>query len=354
MIVNAKVYRRLSGKMRGVLVLFALIVAPLSLLGSQSGSTDKSEATGDEKVISSDKDKPAFSDDNSQSAKTRQVEPQTPASNEAGEVFQTALEAITNNYENLRTVAVTFEVLNVAPSVERREKVSGENENGCRWSMTIAPVFIGRSVVTLEGRNLRSESYDRVGSDWNHVSTQVRKDDIWTTFHRSANWAQRKSTEGLGSIFPRDPRDFGGLAQRYGLLEQMRRSEAKRVSRRDGIADVIAEIVNRPKYGYEPRQRFTYSFDTRRNFLPTQVIRHYGDGSINVLTELSHEEVVPGKSWFVREMTQKFFMEEVAAKNPDSDGWHQLLVYRSVGPIRINEDLNDDFKIDIPRGIRIR
>lgn len=87
MIVNAKVYRRLSGKMRGVLVLFALTVAPLSLLGSQSGRTDMSEATRHEKVISSDKDKPVINDDNSQSAKTRQVEPRKPASNEATKWF---------------------------------------------------------------------------------------------------------------------------------------------------------------------------------------------------------------------------------------------------------------------------
>jgi len=87
MIVDAKVYRRLTGKTRGMLVLFALTVAPLSLFGSQSGSTDKSEATRHEKVISSDKDKLAFSDDNCQSAKTRQVEPRNPASDEAAVEF---------------------------------------------------------------------------------------------------------------------------------------------------------------------------------------------------------------------------------------------------------------------------
>lgn len=83
MIVNAKVDRRLSWKMRAVLILLALIVVPLSLLGSQSGSIDKSEATHHEKAISNDEERLAFSGDNSQPAKTRQVEPRDPASTQA-------------------------------------------------------------------------------------------------------------------------------------------------------------------------------------------------------------------------------------------------------------------------------
>ncbi|MBN2293449.1 MAG: hypothetical protein JXM70_13550 [Pirellulales bacterium] len=275
------------------------------------------------------------------------------STNEAKMVFQTAMKEIENNYKNLRTVVVTYEQLHIDPSVDRRKKVEGKTGKGTHFSTTVAPIHISRRAVTIEGDNLRAESYERVGNDWNHSETMVRKGGEWTTFARNSNFAQRKPAEHLGSLFPLDPRDFGGLDQRYGLLEQMRRSEAKGFSRTGGIAEVVAEIVNRPRYGYQPEQRFTYLFDTRRNYLPRQVIRHYPDGSINVLSELSYEEVAPGKSWYVRELSQKYFAKAVA-KNPDSNGWHQLLVFKAVGPIRVNEDLSDDFEIDFPPGVKIR
>ena len=298
---------------------------------------------------------PSFGDEKQHADQTQpQGDIDVGTSEEAVEVFQTALESISRNYQYLKSVTVTFETISIDPSVERREKISGENKNGLHWSTTVAPVFVGRNTVSLEGRNLRSESYDRVGSEWTHVSTWVRKGDVWTSYMPASNWAQRKLTEQLGSFLAVDPRDFGGLDQRYGLLEQMRRSEAKSISRRDGVVHLVAEIVNAPKYGYKPGQRFTYTFDTGRNFLPTQVIRHHANGSINVLTELSYEEVVPGASWFVREMTQKYFNDDVSANSSDSDAWHQLRVHKAVGPIRVNEELHDDFKIDIPPEVRLR
>ncbi len=41
-------------------------------------------------------------------------------------------------------------------------------------------------------------------------------------------------------------------------------------------------------------------------------------------------------------------------KKPHSSGWHELLVYRVVDSIRINQELNDDFTIDIPPGVHVR
>ena len=121
-----------------------------------------------------------------------------------------------------------------------------------------------------------------------------------------------------------------------------------------GLLHVAAEMVDNPKYGYIPEQKFTYSFAPKMNLLPTRIIRHHQNGSMNVVTELSYEEVVPGTSWFVREMTTKYFAEEAAATSPDSNAWHQLLVHKCVGPIRVNEQLDDDFTIDIPSDVRIR
>ena len=278
----------------------------------------------------------------------------TTGSRDAAILFESALEHISANYERLKTVELTFETISIDPSVDRREKKSGKTENGAVWSTTVAPVFIGRNTVRIAGDNLRRESYDRIGNVWNHVSTVVRKGDSWTTFIPASNWATRRSTDELGSLLPADPRDFGGLDQRYGLLEQMRRSKAISIDRSGGLIHIVAKMEDRPKYGYRPEQEFTYSFDPDMNLLPTRVIRHHDNGSINVVTELSYEEVVPGTSWFVREMTTKYFAEEVAATSSDSNAWHQLLVHKSVGPIRVNEQLDDDFSIDVPSDVRIR
>lgn len=69
-------------------MLISLTVAPLSLFGSQSRSTEQSGATRDGKIVLSDEDTPAFSVDNRHSARTRKVEPRNPATNEAAEMFQ--------------------------------------------------------------------------------------------------------------------------------------------------------------------------------------------------------------------------------------------------------------------------
>ncbi len=259
------------------------------------------------------------------------------APNAAAVAFQRAIDSIERNYNTIESMQVSIEQLTVTPTVERREEKTGNSVSGdATFTYSVAPVFIHRQDIKLSGDNLRSELYERIGDEWKRVETLVRKGDNWTS-----NWAESKRTDQLGSFFPKDPRDLGGLDQRFGLLPQMRLSTAIDVSTNHNIVTLHAEIRDVPEYGYRPGQRFTYILDSNRNHLPTQIIRYHEDGSINVLTELEYEEVVPKSAWFVQSMSQKYFSEGVANKS-DSNRWHQLIVHRVIGPYQTNAKLGDN------------
>ena len=115
----------------------------------------------------------------------------------------------------------------------------------------------------------------------------------------------------------------------------MLRSKALSLSKQGDITTIEAEIKDPPDYGYDPKQRFTYALDVSRNYLPISVIRHFEDGSLNTLTEFTYHEVQPGKAWFMKSISTKYFMQEVAAKDAQSEGWHQLLLHNVVEPIQI-------------------
>ena len=203
--------------------------------------------------------------------------------------------------------------------------------------------------------DFRSDVYQRLDDDWRHVETITRRSDLWTIFLRyhNYNYAEYLSSD-IMRIPPVDPRDLGGLDQSRGLLEQLRRSRALQATKDNGVVNVVAEIVNAPDYGYRLGQRFTYSFDAAKNYLPTQVVRYYEDGTINLLTELSYDEAGPGKAWFLRTASQKYFQKAAGTRSVDSQDWSRLVVIKVIGRPRVNEPIDDgEFTVELPPDTRI-
>jgi hypothetical protein len=268
-------------------------------------------------------------------------------------LWQRAMDSIAKNYASIRSVQGTLELVTIDPSVEKRETKTFHNGDAT-ITFTQAPAFVSRNVFVLRGDDLRSDYFGRVKDEWSLGERTSRRGDVWTFFHPEEPWAQIKRTADIGGFEPIDPREFGGLGQQHGLLDQMHRSKPVEVVDHGPKLQIRTEIVDAPKYGYRKGQRHSYVLDPAKNYLPTQVVSYCDDGSVNVVIEMIYDEVAPQKAWFMCEVTEKIFRPEKKAADTSSDQWGQMMIYRIVGELRINEEVKDDaFKIDFPPGTRV-
>jgi serine/threonine protein kinase len=258
---------------------------------------------------------------------------------DANQVLQNAIQGITENYARIPQLTVEIEKLSVTPSVEKRETITSSTKD-MTYSFNVAPVNISRSTVKLNGADFTCDTYERVGDKWTLVATHSRNGDVWTYRSRVKNYIRTQAASELPSEQPVDPREFGGLDQRFGLLEQMRRCKALLITKQGDITSIEVEMADPPKYGYQPHQRFTYALDTSRNYLPISIIRHHADGNLNTLTEFTYDEVQFGKAWFMRSISQKFFTLEVAADSSESNDWRQLILHKVIGNIKIDPEVD--------------
>ncbi|HEV3415209.1 MAG TPA: M56 family metallopeptidase [Pirellulales bacterium] len=287
------------------------------------------------------------------SAASNPEAPSKSIDNERHAIWQRAMDSIARNYAGIKSVQGTLEQVAIYPSVEKRETKSFRSGDGT-FTTTQAPEFVFRSKFVLKGDDLRSDGFERIKDEWSLAGKINRRGDVWTFFHPGEPWAQIKPTAAIGGMGPIDPREFGGLSQQHGLLDQMRRSKPVDVLARGTKLQIRTEIVDTPKYGYRKSQQHCYVLDTAKNYLPSQVVSYCDDGSVNVVIEMIYDEVVPHKAWFMREVAEKIFRPEKKAADSSSDQWSTMLIYRIVGELRIDEEVKDDaFNIDFPPGTRV-
>ena len=161
------------------------------------------------------------------------------------------------------------------------------------------------------------------------------------------------------TFWPSIRASWEGADERRGLLDQLNMSRIVSLVPAPAAAPqnpirFVAEIAVDPGTGYRKGQRFTYVVDTERNHLPTRIASLYDDGSLHYLDEIAYQEVVPGKAWFVREWSRKVFMPEVRAQDPTAQGWHQMVLLRTIGDLQVNMHLPDDaFHVEMPPGTRV-
>ncbi len=285
-----------------------------------------------------------------------EVEPTAPQTSDADKeaVWKKAIDSIERNYAEIKSVQGTLEHIFIDPEVDQRKTVTTALANGGTVTMTFAPVSISRSNFILKGDDLRSDAFGRSKDEWTLIAKTSRRGDVWTFFHPEEPWAQIKRTVHLGGESPFDPRNFGGSSEKHGLLDQMRRGRALEVVSRAGKLEIRTEIAEAVQHDYRKGQQHSYLLDPAMNYLPTQVISYCEDGSLNLVQELTYDEVIPHKAWFMREWTEKLFHPDKKIADASSNQWRNLIVARVVGPLRIGEDVSDDvFKIDFPAGTRI-
>jgi len=269
------------------------------------------------------------------------------------EILPQIIEGISRNYAQLKTVRGTLESLLIQPDIEKRETHTYQKAGGGQITTTTAPVFIRRSNFMLRGDDLRIDLLERAKDEWTTIQITTRRADTWTFFHPAESFAMIRRTAEIGSFTAIDPRELGGRDQRHGLLDQLRRSRVVAILEQSPKLRIRCEIAEAPSYGYYVGQQFTYTLDPARNFLPLEVLEHVHDGTINVVTAISYDEIIPQQAWFMRDANIKFF-KTGTARDSASDKWTQMLAYRLVGDLKVNEDIQDEaFAIDIPPGVKV-
>jgi beta-lactamase regulating signal transducer with metallopeptidase domain len=275
------------------------------------------------------------------------------------EYFERLIRNIEANNDYIQTAQGVVEMLSLDPSVDKpTTSTSPPPEKltpGAGYlTITQAPLWVFRREFTIKGNNVLGVQLERVKNNWIKREVVSRHGDIWTElqFDDPPRALICRNEQARG--FPYDPRELGGMYENTTLLDQMKRSRVVKVLSQDHRQLSFQTEMN--GVGNDSRsksQRIDYVIDMSKTYRPTMVIAYSDDGNgINVVSELSYQEVNPGKYWFLRELTQKYFLEK-GITDPASDRWHQMLIYR-VGGLRINEPINDDvFEVKIPSGTRV-
>ena len=122
---------------------------------------------------------------------------------------------------------------------------------------------------------------------------------------------------------------------------------------RQPLLSIRTEVVDPVENWYQKGQQFAFTFDPAKNYLPTSMTRFDDKGSLNVYTEYTYDEVVPGKTWYLREMMRKYFLNlnGKTTTSPSSNQWSQMVINRLVGPLKVNAEISDDtFDLKFPPG----
>ncbi len=150
---------------------------------------------------------------------------------------------------------------------------------------------------------------------------------------------------------PIDPRQFALHNIRESIQDLLTRNKGIDVAyRRElGKRDSVAAKIKTTK-GLTILAEFTVS----ANFLPTTVTDLWDDGSLNVVTELTYTEVLPGSAWFPKKVIRRYFDKGIASAR-DSKNWRELHTITIEPTLPVNQPVPDSaFRIQLPAGTTVR
>jgi hypothetical protein len=274
------------------------------------------------------------------------------------DLLKRVTDAIGKNYEPLKTAEGTYEevtssLMQLKPAPPPNQPPQGKNQGVLTWSETQA-VDVRRNDFKLKGDSLRSDETERKNDHWTQTQSIVFHGDDVTWLHMDGPGPNKLQASGgprsrMGGHEPFDPRNFGWGDDHYELLDNLKRSKVVQVYSREPILQIRTEIVDAPQGYYKKGQQFSFGFDSTKNFLPTMMIRHSDDGRIGNFYEFFYDEVIPGKTWFVREVVWKSFLKGTTSVK--SNQWDQMDAIRLVGELKVNHPIDDDaFELKFPPG----
>ena len=246
--------------------------------------------------------------------------------NELSVLKKQVIEGIKSNYAALKTVVATIERRLTDPSVSERTEERFENE-GFVAVMVREPVSVRSNIVTLRGRDLRSDPLDNDGTLWTCV------DDVWTQYSATHETAWIRKTGQMPGMSPIDPREVGSTELREPLLDRLRDSELRSFERTE---DGIEILWIRPS-GKQYRCRV----DPQRNYLPTMFEYLDDEGKPYLIIDIEYQRV--GEHvWFLDRAQTRYLISG------------QVSETRTLGRPRVNEEIPDHiFEIKLPVGTRV-
>jgi len=251
----------------------------------------------------------------------------------AAQIRDAAVKGIADNYTQLKTVAVTVECVTLDPSVKQREVTTTVLPGGTVATLIREPRRTYTSKILLRGEEIRCETNTDDGSVVFAFTAGV-----WTQYHPDEKRAWLRRPDQMPGMFPFDPREAGNTEIRGRLLDRLKDDRVLKVSKRDAKLIVVMERAT--------GRQIRYEFDPARSYLPTRVCELHDDGSVNVVVDVSYQEVGRGKTWFPKEVTETIYGKP-GAKAGDP-GWTGRTT-QTVGKVVVNEPLAADaFKVKIP------
>jgi hypothetical protein len=257
---------------------------------------------------------------------------------------------IRDNYARVRTVRTILQTTSSDRSVTKREEVTNKMPNGLTVQFVREPFTVWRERVLLCGDDLLREGMGEDGQIWSLHG------GVWTQYVPKQKTAWLRLPEQMPGVPPLDPRNIASLEQRSLFVDSLRKDrviETGPARTLDGQPRITALMEH--TFDAEHKERYRCEFDTIRNNLPTRVIilRDLDPQKIGIVLDITYQEVIPGRAWFFKKATCRFFGHE-PVRSPDSEAWRQTVSVETKGPLHVNEPIDDDtFVVPIPPGTRI-
>lgn len=259
------------------------------------------------------------------------------------------LAGIEKNNSRIKSVETTIESVHIDPTVTKREVREFETPTGAKVTTVRQPRSVSQSKLILRGEEVRADSR---GDD--RTETWLFSGGVWTQYVHESNTAWIRNPDQMPGMHPIDPRNFASTEIRESFTDGLRTGKVIDAEiTQDAAGHPIATALIEFTGGKRKGRRYRCHFDPTKNYLPTQVAYLLDDGSVNVLIELSYQEVIDGSTWFLQTATRKIFYPGATAA--DLDRWNSKSVWTIAEKLHVNRDIPDEaFEIDFPDGTLVR
>jgi len=262
-------------------------------------------------------------------------------------LVQTVRSAIDANFTQLRSFKAVLTITIDRPMVKAVEHHKREFKGGYdEW--TLEPRSELKSIVVAQQNDVRADLI-KANTNVIDITTNI-VDGVVTKYSPTGKSAWIQSAAAFTDMCDIDPRNIG-IYRPFGSYSDFLRNchilHAEMQHSPKGATEIAVKVRHSPS-----NWLVSFTFDTSHNCLPSLIVVHYDDGSINAVTRFQYQEVLPN-SWFLKKAVAHLFSDK-ATTSIDGQNWTTNEVTTVVALDSLNQPIDKEaLEVKLPDGTHV-
>jgi hypothetical protein len=265
----------------------------------------------------------------------------------AHDLVQTVISAIDTNYAQLTSSKAVLTITIDRPTIKAVEHHKHEFKGGYdEW--TLEPRSELKSIVLAQRNDVRADLLKTQDNSIDMTTNIV--DGVVTKYSPTGKSAWIQPSAAFTDMCDIDPRNIG-IYRPFGSYSDFLRNchilQAEMRHSPEGATQIAVKVRHSPS-----NWLVSFTFDTSHNCLPSLIVVHYDDGSINAVTRLQYQEVLPN-IWFLKNAVCHAFPQK-ATTSIDGQNWTTNKVTTVVALDSLNQPIDKDaLEVKLPDGTHV-